>query len=425
MRTIPLLFFILSATQALFAVPPNEFEAPKTVTSDYVAHEWGTFTSVQGADGVQLDWNPLNVWDLPKFVYTLNRPGLQRRNGVLVAAKSAITSRQRMETPVIYFYSKTPRTIDVGVDFPQGTITEWYPQALFPNELNPILANKSVSPPKGLRWMQVNLLPPSATPPALQNDEAGSHYYAARETDASLVSISTRGGPRETEKFLFYRGVAGFIAPLTVTSEGDNAQTLHLKNTGKEDLKSLFIYRAHEGRGSVLSVEALVAGETRTVALPPSAADQPLESLRRTLGNQLQTALTKAGLYEKESAAMVHTWDDSWLGESGIRVLYILPREWTDRTLPLTLSPSPGQVARVMVGRAEMITPAMEEALTAEVNRFSSDDAESRAQAIANTRKLDLGRFSESVLRRVITNSKPTAAFSAKSWELLQATSKK
>lgn len=35
---------------------------------DFVAHEWGTFTSVQGADGVQFDWNPFVVPELPKFI---------------------------------------------------------------------------------------------------------------------------------------------------------------------------------------------------------------------------------------------------------------------------------------------------------------------------------------------------------------------
>ena len=34
----------------------------------YVAHEWGTFTSVQGGDGVLLDWRPLETSRLPKFV---------------------------------------------------------------------------------------------------------------------------------------------------------------------------------------------------------------------------------------------------------------------------------------------------------------------------------------------------------------------
>jgi hypothetical protein len=35
----------------------------------YVAHEWGTFTSVQGADGAQMLWNPFNALELPRFVY--------------------------------------------------------------------------------------------------------------------------------------------------------------------------------------------------------------------------------------------------------------------------------------------------------------------------------------------------------------------
>src|SRR5580765_3936468 len=41
----------------------------------YVAHEWGTFTSVQGRDGVLLDWRPLETSQLPKFVYDWTRPG--------------------------------------------------------------------------------------------------------------------------------------------------------------------------------------------------------------------------------------------------------------------------------------------------------------------------------------------------------------
>ena len=32
---------------------------------NYIAHEWGTFTSVQGADGIQLEWNPLVTSELP------------------------------------------------------------------------------------------------------------------------------------------------------------------------------------------------------------------------------------------------------------------------------------------------------------------------------------------------------------------------
>ena len=48
---------------------------------EFVAHEWGTFTSVQGADGIQLEWNPLIRTDLPEFVY--NRMVKQGRRGTL------------------------------------------------------------------------------------------------------------------------------------------------------------------------------------------------------------------------------------------------------------------------------------------------------------------------------------------------------
>ena len=38
--------------------------------SDLVVHEWGTFTSVSGSDGVSLEWRPLSgPSDLPSFVY--------------------------------------------------------------------------------------------------------------------------------------------------------------------------------------------------------------------------------------------------------------------------------------------------------------------------------------------------------------------
>jgi hypothetical protein len=77
---------------------------------DFVAHEWGTFTSVQGADGIQLEWNPLVATDLPKFVYDRNRTTANARGQAFreYVGKGAFVALQRMETPVIYFYVSTP-----------------------------------------------------------------------------------------------------------------------------------------------------------------------------------------------------------------------------------------------------------------------------------------------------------------------------
>src|SRR5262245_23799638 len=96
----------------------------------YIAHEWGTFTSVQPADGKQMQWNPLSVAELPDFVYSLAWPeGKKAGRQNIFAAKTGFFALQRMETPVIYFYGDEAQTVNVSVNFPQGTITEWYPAA--------------------------------------------------------------------------------------------------------------------------------------------------------------------------------------------------------------------------------------------------------------------------------------------------------
>src|SRR6266849_8003851 len=69
-----------------------------------VVHEWGTFTSIAGKDGVALEWRPLNgSSDLPKFVHTSQEEGLGLRH---VQSKAELSGLIRMETPVLYFYSK-------------------------------------------------------------------------------------------------------------------------------------------------------------------------------------------------------------------------------------------------------------------------------------------------------------------------------
>jgi hypothetical protein len=55
----------LVAVTALIAPP-----AVSAATDDpLIVHEWGTFTTVQGADGEQIWWRPPASVDLPDFVY--------------------------------------------------------------------------------------------------------------------------------------------------------------------------------------------------------------------------------------------------------------------------------------------------------------------------------------------------------------------
>src|SRR5436853_2363196 len=76
-----------------------------------IVHEWGTFTSIAGKNGVALEWRPLNgASDLPKFVHTMQEGVSGLRHG---STKADLTALVRMETPVLYFYS--PNETDVSV----------------------------------------------------------------------------------------------------------------------------------------------------------------------------------------------------------------------------------------------------------------------------------------------------------------------
>jgi hypothetical protein len=102
----------------------------------------------------------------------------------------------------------------------------------------------------------------------------------------------------------------------------------------------------------------------------------------------------------KEAAAMIQTWRDSWF-EEGLRVLYLLPRQTTDRILPITITPQPTQLTRVMVGRAEIIAPEMQQEILAALARFASPVAAERAAAVYTVQKY--GRFAEPVLRQSVS----------------------
>src|SRR3984893_11617370 len=183
-----------------------------------VVHEWGTFTSIAGNDGVALEWRPLNgSTDLPGFVHTIQEGAKGLRHPAL---KADLAATVRMETPVLYFYSGNEMDVSVKVDFPKGKITEWYPRA------------RGVS--TSIDWGRIKVMPAAAV--NLPVDYSDSHYYPARETDAAPVQVCAQGKPAEQEKFLFYRGVGTFDLPLLVRLAGEK---IVLKNSGKDEIAHL------------------------------------------------------------------------------------------------------------------------------------------------------------------------------------------
>ena len=117
---------------------------------------------------------------------------------------------------------------------------------------------------------------------------------------------------------------------------------------------------------------------------------------------------------------MVRTWSDSWFAEQGLRVLYTLPKEWADPVLPLTLNPAPREIVRVMVGRAEILTPTMEWEVMKQIVHYSSPDPAHRQSAVEALQKLGLGRFAQPIVQRVL-GSHPSQSFNRNAAELLAA----
>jgi hypothetical protein len=383
----------------------------------YAAHEWGTFTSVQGEDGVQLEWNPYVVAELPGFVYDRNRPNheLNRGNFAIFAAKTGFMAKQRMETPVIYFYSPEKKTVDVRVEFPSGLMTEWYPHASGCDAQRTPNDGSKTKKTSFLEWNNVTIEPSSA-PAKLLNDGGKSHYYAARETESSLLKIQAgEKWDAQTEKFLFYRGVGHFDAPLKVTLE-ENGKFLKIENAGKERLRHLFLVRVEntaKGREfRATTIDQLDAHGNSRIEI-----DSAKTGSRGELFRDLQAALEGEGLYAAEAKAMVKTWEDSWFDETGIRILYVLGKDWTDEILPLTITPKPQQIARVMIGRAEVITPQMEIALRDSILEYWKGDASARDKAVAKARSIGLGRFTDAAVRRIVRKN-PGQEFSKAAFEV-------
>ena len=148
-----------------------------------------------------------------------------------------------------------------------------------------------------------------------------------------------------------------------------------------------------------------------------------LADVRKLAMRDMARALVEQGLYEKEAQAMVSTWQDQWFAEDGTRVLYLLPGKWTERTLPLEISPQPDRVVRVMVGRAELITPETERQLRQQILTFKSGDAKAKRHAVAAMRALSLGRFLQAAVSKV-TKGETDEAVSKAAWELFAASAR-
>ncbi len=335
---------------------------------DLTAHEWGTFTAIAGNDGKAAQWTSFTgPIELPGFVEHLGDANL----------KPGLRGTIRMERPVLYFYSPRDVTVSVKVAFSKGVITEWYPRAA---RVQPsgILRNTSLSQLQtdgSVAWNDVTVSPNLRG--EFPREVPSNRYYAARETSSAPLRVKTTAGDQQ-EKFLFYRGVSA--APLPLSAKQNSDGELVVKNLNEDEIPAIILF---ERRGERVGYRLARALTDHAVLTPPALTDN-VDSLCA----DLEGILLNQGLYPDEAHAMVETWRDSWF-EEGSRLIYVVPRAFIDKVLPLTINPAPGQVVRVFVGRLEIVTPATARAVET---------------AVASNDELTLtkyGRFLESILRTV------------------------
>ncbi len=372
----------------------------------YQVHEWGTFTTVSGSDGVLLPGLQREEETLPAFAHAHfglengqspdpaeikrisqqhgtigisppNSKGLGRRPLAGVTVK--------METPVIYFHSNeiAPIQAKVKVGFEGGTISQWYPQRsggeILPvpppspdpkNKPTPLSAwtldfNKPYR--GGIEW-EIDILPPAATRETVlfkPGDNVG--WLRARQP----VTNAVRTANGETEGYLFYRGVGHFDPGLKTTVSAD--ETLHLENRTGGKIPYLVVFDLADGKLRWAETRAgLDAGTSISVA--ESALKAEPTGFPEPLYRAMTTGLTKCGLTDAEARSMVETWWLSYFEAPGLRVFWVLPRESTDRLLPLEVSPPPTEIVRVIVGRSEVLRPRQETQWLA-ASRKTGDEA--------------------------------------------------
>jgi len=193
-------------------------------------------------------------------------------------------------------------------------------------------------------------------------------WLAPRAVDAANLSVNG-----EHERYLFYRGLAHLDAPLVAKRSADGRSlrvTPRLPDLDPSTVPQLWLADLRgDGTAAFHTVDAAIhhlrsLDEPAFSDIPATftANDYSAERLA-TLRQELHAALVADGLFADEAHALLNTWEASYFKAPGQRLFFLVPKTWTDRVLPLTLS-TPATITRAMVGRIELVSPTQRQALT-------------------------------------------------------------
>lgn len=400
--------------------------------SAWQLHEWGTFTTVSGSDGVLLSGLQREEETLPPFVHAhfgmengqlQPMTGIQRilqRHGTLGFAppnskgfgeRPVANVTVKMETPVIYFHSEKAFQATVKVGFEGGSISQWYPARsggeILPEPEPPADPVKSPTPLEkwtidfskpyrgGIEW-KVDVLSPEESTNALTFKPRDSvNWLRARVPGANVV----RTPEGELENYLFYRGIGNFTPGLVTRVSPD--ETLQLQNQSGGDIPYALAYESTQGKIRWLELPRGIAGGAGVSITDTQWTDAPA-GFPTPIYQSLKSGLAGSGLTPAEADAMIQTWWSSYFERDGLRVFWIVPRTVTDRILPLSVDPAPETIVRTLVGRSEVLRPRQERQWLADSKQ--SGNAAAPWQSLVNT-----DRFGLAVQERVRALAKQDA----------------
>lgn len=356
--------------------------------SRLVVHEWGTITTVHAPDGTPHGrLNRIAPADtLPAFVHRFEPAATQSapQNSLL---KTTLTPGRpdvtmRLETPVIYFYrpraQSRPTPFDVSVRFRGGVLNEFYPRAdgsvavdvervsdkmragLLTSWDGAVLDNYVLG---ALRWQGLALRDSVALPAT-----TAPVWLAPRRVRSA--GVATPSG--EGERYLFYRGVAHLDA-LFRTRLTERGLTLHAPERllwmARPSMRVPRVWLLDvrpDGRAAIRERSDIAIIKSRPGAplgvLPLFAGAEYSTSGLAGVRRSMKRALIAAGLFADEAEAMLETWKASYFSNPGLRVLYVVPREWIDYFLPLDVS-VPHTLTRVLIGRIDLERPPRGQAI--------------------------------------------------------------
>jgi len=345
-------------------------EEPEKAPNEFIVHEWGSISLIQGSDHAVLGGLTDDQGDLPPFIETWFKQPSRANLPMMI------------EKPILYFYTKEAIVANVKVQIPQGIPTQWYPAAKRFHPPNPG-AGKPQPPMKNglLEWNWIAVTPPDARN-NLKPLNKHPWWPIAREPDSAILRV---GGTEE--KFLFYRGSSKFKPTLNVRYKDG------FKLQATKPVKHVFTVLAQDqDKSPVITYRPRFSSDGESSPATPVAD-------AAAAGKLLRKILQDEGLYEKEADGLVRIWQKDIFSKQGLRAMYLMEEDDLEEMLPLSIQPAPDAIERVMLVRIECLSPDHEERILGLIKQLGGDQFRERQKA--EEALLQTGRIGQGLMRRV------------------------